>query len=120
MKRRDESLPAAPLESLGVIEPSVSESPNIDLSATASSNAEDQMKHEPSIETKSSPGDSNTSTPRTTPCPPRKQSSAHVLVVDDNDINLKVCLPLSASSLPVLDPSFMTFPLLIWTKTHTV
>jgi hypothetical protein len=95
MKWRDEASPAVPTESPDLTQLGVPYSTDAEILPAVLSVTDEQSVPERSIETVIVAGDSNTSTPR----PSREQTRAHVLIVDDNDINLKVCLPRLPSSL---------------------
>lgn len=108
MKWRHETLPAVPRESTDLATPGLSQFTDADILPGVLPDTDEQLIPEPSIETMSVSGNSNTSTPR----PSRKQTFAHVLIVDDNDINLKVCLP-------GLSMGLYKTPLIVRTKAKT-
>jgi hypothetical protein len=89
MKRRKETLPVASLDVLDSTLPAISPLTKIDnpSNIVPDVNRLESAASEP--DTMSSVGDSTAPTPR----PSKKQASAHVLIVDDNDINLKVRPP---------------------------
>jgi hypothetical protein len=88
VKLLDETLPVNSLESAELAFPGLSQSTDSYNVPLVHSDEGEQSIPEISFERSGASRDLNTSTPR----PSRKQSLAHVLVVDDNEINLKVRL----------------------------